>query len=166
MVAAPLMAVVPTPTRVLVVAPPLTLLVMRVIALNWDGRLSTNVPLVRVLGPALLITTVKVFVAPEAMVLLAWTFEIVSVTLGATLRVALAVFELVPTVVVRDPAGMVLVTVPPAALVTTVVIEHTPFAGITVLIGNVRVAPPAFADGVTPEQLEPSVGPKFTRPAG
>ncbi len=162
----PAATVVPTPASVLVLAPPETWLVIAVMLLNCAGRLSTNGAFVSVLGPALLITTVNVLPWPTATVVLADTLLTVRFTTGATLKVALPTFELAPTVVVRDPAGIEFVTVPPTELVTTAVTVQNEPGGMTAFTGSVSVPSPALIEGTMLTQLDDAVEPEFTNPAG
>ncbi len=67
-VAEPLSTVVPTPDSVLVVAPPLTVLLIDTMFPNWDGKTSIKLAVVAVLGPLLLTTSVNVLAPPTEIV--------------------------------------------------------------------------------------------------
>ena len=113
--------VLPLKLKVAVVALALTALVTRAtLLLNWLGRVSLMVPL-KVDGPALLTTKVKLVVPPAATVVEPTSLATPRLTTGVTEMTALTVAELVPTDVVREPAGIVFVNVPPIELVTTTV---------------------------------------------
>ena len=107
--------------KVAVVALALTALLMRAsVLLNWTGKVSPIVPL-KVDGPALVTTKVKLVVPPAATVVEPTSLVTPRLTTGVTEMTALTVAELVPTDVVREPAGIVFVNVPPIELVTTTV---------------------------------------------
>ena len=75
--------------------------------------------LLRVPGPAFVTTKVKLVVEPSASVLAPTSFVTPRLTTGITLITAETVDELVPADVVKEPAAIVFVTVPPTELVTT-----------------------------------------------
>ena len=98
------------------------------------------------------------------MVLL--SFVTPKLTAGPTAKVALPTFEFPPTVVVNEPTGIELVTVPASELVTTVVTVQDEFGGMTVPIGNVSVPNPELTDGTPAAQLVAAAEVAFTKPAG
>jgi hypothetical protein len=154
--------------KVLVTAPPLTWLPMRAsVLLNWLGRLSLMVP-VKVDGPAFVTTSVKLVVLPSATVLEPTSLLGLMLTVAVTLKTALTVNELVPTEVVKEPAGMVFVTVPPVELVTTTVTVQVDDCGIKV--PSDRVKEPVLGVAVAEPEIQPVVltddGEAFTKPAG
>ena len=154
--------------KLAVVALALTLLDTRASVLeNWLGRLSLIVP-VRVDGPALVTTKVKLVVLPTATVLEPTSLVTPRLTVGTTPITALTVVELVPTEVVNEPGAMVLVTVPPIELVTTTVMVQVDACGIKVPIGRVRE--PVLGVAVAMPELQPEVrtdeGVALTRPVG
>ena len=65
----------------------------------------------------------------------------------------MAVRELVPTEVVKEPDGMVLVNVPDTELVTTVVTVQLDPGGISVPADNVKVPRPTVAAALPTLQL-------------
>ena len=107
--------------KLAVVALALTLLLTRaIVLLNWLGKVSLKL-LVRVEGPALVTTRVKLVVPPTATVLEPTSLLTPRLTTGTTPRTAVTVAELVPTEVVKEPEAIVFVTVPATELVTTAV---------------------------------------------
>jgi hypothetical protein len=123
--------------------------------------------LLSVPGPALLTTSVKLVVLPSARVLEPTSLVALMLTVGVTLITALTVAELVPAEVVKEPDGMVLVTVPPTELVTTTVTVQVDACGIRVPIASVKE--PVLGVAVAPT-LQPAVvtdeGVALTRPVG
>ena len=86
---------------------------------------------------------------------------------GVKVNVALATFELAPTVVVREPAGMELLIDPVTVLVTTVVTVQEEFGGMTEPLAIVSVPRFALTDTIKLEaQLVAAVEPKLTKPTG
>ncbi len=85
--------------------------------------------------------------------LLEATLVSVRSALETTLRTAVAVRELVPTEVVNEPDGMVLVKVPDTELVTTVVTVQLDAGGISVPADKVKVPKPAVAAALPALQL-------------
>lgn len=128
--------------------------------------MSTKLPPLNTLGPALVITKLKVIVAPSPTVVTLASFATPKLTAGATLNVALPTFVFAPTVVVSDPIGIEFVTVPDTVLVTTVVTVQRELGGMTVPIGKVRVPKPVLTDGTPTAQLVDATELKLTRPAG
>ena len=158
--------VVPLMLKPAVVAPPDTALPRLTALPNWPGKVSTNWALVSVLGPAFVITKLKVVVAPSATVVVFASLVTPRLTAGATLKVALPTFEFAPTVVVKDPTGIELVIVPVSVLVTTEVTVQEAFGGMTVPTGKVSVPSPELTEGTPPAQLVAATELKLTSPAG
>lgn len=160
--------VVPLMVKLAVAAPPLTVLPRLVALANWLGRVSTKLEGVSVEGPALLITKLKVVVAPVATVLVLLSLLTDRLTVGMTEMAAVAVKELEPADVVNEPEGMVLVSVPLIELVTTAEIVHVEAWGIRVPEGRDNDPAPATADAAP--AVQPVVvtleGLALTRPAG
>ncbi|MDO9406217.1 MAG: hypothetical protein Q7T87_19480, partial [Polaromonas sp.] len=110
------------------------------------GTTSVTVTLVAALGPALLITIAKLIVAPAPV-----PFGVLAVfvtersAIATTLKAAVAGSALVPTDVVKEPEGMVLVNVPATELVTMALITQLPAGGMTELDARVNVPRPAVA---------------------
>lgn len=86
--------------------------------------------------------------------------------LALTLKTAVAVFELLPTEVVSDPAGIVLVTVPPTALVTTLEMAQLAPGGMTAPAASVSVPRPVVAATVPGTQVVCGEELALTRLAG
>lgn len=84
--------------------------------------------------------------------------------LATTLRTAVTELVLVPTEVVREPAGIVLVNVPEAELVTTTLKEQLAPGGICVPDDSVTLVPPGVLPAV-PIQLVTAVE-VLIRPVG
>ena len=161
--------VVPLMVKLAVAAPPLTVLPKLVALANWLGKVSTKLaPVSSVEGPALLITKLKVVVAPVATVLVLLSLLTDRLTVGMTEMAAVAVKELEPADVVNEPEGMVLVSVPLIELVTTAEIVHVEAWGIRVPEGRDNDPAPATADAAP--AVQPVVvtleGLALTRPAG
>jgi hypothetical protein len=160
--------VVPLMLKLPVMAPPLTWLPRLVAPANWLGSTSLKVALVTVDGPLLLITKLKVVLAPVATVVVLLSLLTVRLTVGITKIAAVAVKEFVPTDVVKAPEAIVFVAVPPSELVTTAVRVQVEAGAITVPMGRVREPAPAAAD--TAPEVQPTVevtdGEVLTRPAG
>ena len=76
-----------------------------------------------------------------------------SALVADTPKTAVIVLELVPTLVVKDPEGIVLVTLPATELVTTEVKVQLDAGGIKLPNESVSVPSPAPADAVPPLQL-------------
>ena len=71
----------------------------------------------------------------------------------STLRIAVAVVALVPTEVLKDPDGMVFVSVPDTELVTTEEREQLDPAGITVPAARFKVPNPTEALAVPKHEV-------------
>ena len=125
-----------------------------IVLLNWLGKVSLML-LVKVDGPALVTTSVKLVVPPTATVVLPTSLLTPRLTVGTTPITALTVVELVPTEVVNEPGAMVLVTVPPIELVTTTVMVQVDACGIKVPTGRVRE--PVLGVAVAMLELQPEV---------
>jgi hypothetical protein len=125
---------------------------------------------VKVEGPALATTRVKVVVAPNPTVAVPTVLDGTILTLGKTLSTAVAVNEFVPTEVTREPDAMVLVIVPATELVTTVVMVHTPPltepGGMVNPVPSVKLLPPTTTVAAPPVQLVCATEVVFTRPVG
>ena len=93
-------------------------LLEKLVALNSAGMVSL-IELLRVEGPAFVTTKVKLVVLPTATVVEPTSLVTPRLTTGITLITADTVDELVPTDVVKEPAAIVFVNVPPTELVTT-----------------------------------------------
>lgn len=158
--------VVPLMLKLAVVAPPLTLLPRLTALLNWLGKVSTKLPPVSVEGPAFVITKLNVVVPPTPTVVMLANLATVRLTAGVTFNAALTVAVFVPTDVVNDPAGIVLVIAPATELVTTVVTVQTPAGGMVNPAPSVKLLPPAVAVAAPPVQLVSAPVPVFTRPVG
>jgi hypothetical protein len=113
------------------------------------GNASWNVALLAVLGPALLITKVKVIALPATVLVLPPTTALAMLrsAVGVTFKMAVAVALLLPTEVVSEPAGIVLV--PVKMPVTTTETEQLAPGGITVPPKTASDEPAGAA--VTPE---------------
>ena len=94
------------------------------------GSTSWNVALLAALGPALLMTRLKVSVWPATGVALLAALLMLRSALGFTVRVAVMVLELAPTVVLSEPTGTELAPVSIAVTITDT--EHAEAGGITV----------------------------------
>lgn len=103
---------------------------------------------------------------PCVATLLEATLVTVKSALDTTPRTAVAVRELVPTEVVNDPDGIVLVNVPATELVTTVVTVQLEAGGISVPADKVKVPSPLVAAAVPALQLVWATDVALTRPAG
>ncbi|MES2191951.1 MAG: hypothetical protein V4454_17655 [Pseudomonadota bacterium] len=114
----------------------------------------------------MLITKLNVVVPPTPTVVILANLATVRLTAGVTLNTALTVAVFVPTEVVRDPAGIVLVIVPETELVTTVVTVQTPAGGMVNPAPSVKLLPPATAAAAPPVQLVSAPVTVFTRPVG
>ena len=86
--------------------------------------------------------------------------------LDTTPRTAVAVRELVPTDVVNDPDGIVLVNVPATELVTTVVTVQLEAGGTSVPADKVKVPSPLVAAAVPALQLVWATDEAFTKLTG
>ena len=84
----------------------------------------------------------------------------------ATERVAVAVLELVPTEVDKEPEGIVLITVPVIELVTTLVSVQLRPGGIKVPTDKVSVPAPITAVAAPAVQLVCATPVALTSPAG
>ena len=104
----------------------------------------------------------------EPAVALALEATLVSVrsALEATERVAVAVLELVPTEVDKEPEGIVLVTVPVMEPVTTLVSVQLSPGGINVPVDKVSEPAPATAVATPALQLVCATEVALTKPAG
>ena len=142
-------------------------LLEKLVALNSAGMVSLIEP-VKVDGPALVTTSVKLVVLPTATVVEPTSLLTPRLTVGMTEIAAVAVKELLPTDVVNEPDGMVFVSVPPIELVTTTVIVQVEAWGIKVPEGSDREPAPATTEA-TPA-LQPVVATAgvaaLTRPVG
>ena len=142
-------------------------LLEKLVALNSAGTVSL-IALVKVEGPALVTTSVKLVVLPTATVLEPTSLETPTLTVVTTLITAETVDELVPTEVVSEPGAIVLVTVPLSELVTTTEMVQVDACGIKVPIGRVKEPEPGAADAAP--ALQPVVmtdeGVALTKPAG
>ena len=161
--------VVPLMVKLAVVTPALLTLEPRLTALaNWPGSVSTKLAPVTVEGPALLITKLKVVLAPAATVLVPDSLATLRLTVGVTEIAAVAVKELEPADVVNEPEGMLLVRVPPIELVTTAETVQVEACGIRVPEGSDNDPAPATAVATPP--VQPVVvtleGLALTRPVG
>ena len=76
-----------------------------------------------------------------------------SALLADTPKTAVIVLELVPTLVVNEPEGIVLVTLPATEFVTTAVTVQLEAGGIKLPDASVSVPSPAVAVAATPLQL-------------
>ena len=84
---------------------------------------------------------------------LATLVSVRSALVADTPKTAVIVLELVPTLVVNDPEGIVLVTLPATELVTTAVTVQLDAGGIKLPEDSVSVPSPAVAAAVAPLQL-------------
>ena len=131
------------------------------------GRTTLALTPCALLGPALVMLTVTVTVCPG--VLLAGALSAIATSdTGLTTRTAVDALALVPRFVVKEPALMVLVTVPPSELVTTTETVQVDAGGINVALGSVTeselgaaVAAPAIQPVVTADD-----GNALTKPDG
>ena len=114
-----------------VVVPRLTLVVCPF------GRLTTTLTPCAGLGPLLVRMTVTVTVWPGTP-LAGGVIWIATSATGVTVRTAVAPLALVPTLVVKEPALMVLVAEPPSELVTTTVAVQVEPGEIAVPLRNVK----------------------------
>ena len=103
---------------------------------------------------------------PCVATLLEATLVSVRSATDTTLRTAVAVRELVPTEVVNEPDGMVLVRVPDTELVTTVVTVQLDAGGTTVPDDRVNVPILAVAAAVPELQLVEATDVALTSPTG
>ena len=87
-------------------------------------------------------------VAPAVALALEATLLRLKSALPSTLKTAVAAVALAPTEVVKDPDGMVFVSVPATELVTTTETEQLDPAGITVPAARVKVPNPTEAVAV------------------
>ena len=132
-----------------------------------SGLVMTALTAWAVLGPALLITTDTVRVCPG--VLLAGALSAIATSdTGLTTRTAVDALALVPRFVVKEPALMVLVTVPPSELVTTTETVQVDAGGINVALGS--VTEPELGAAVAAPAIQPVVttddGNALTKPDG
>lgn len=88
--------------------------------------------------------------------------------LAVTTRTAVATEVLVPTEVVKEPAAMVLVIVPPTELVTTTVVVQVDACGINVPEASVKEPEPGVAVATAPLQpvVKTEEGVALTKPVG
>ena len=88
--------------------------------------------------------------------------------LAVTTRTAVATEVLVPTEVVKEPAAIVLVIVPPNELVTTTVTVQVDACGINVLAARVKEPEPGVAVATAPlqPQVKTEEGGALTKPDG
>jgi len=132
-----------------------------------DGSVSTNAA-ERVAATALLLLSVIVstLVPPETIVAGAKAFA-TDGAFAVTVKLAVAAAALLPLLVCKAPAAMVLVTVPTVLLVTFAVMVHEPGAppGIVAPDAYVTVTPPATPD-LVPVQVPPKVAFASVTPAG
>ena len=132
-----------------------------------SGLVMTALTAWALLGPALLITTDTVMVCPG--VLLAGALSAIATSdTGLTTRTAVDALALVPRFVVKEPALMVLVTVPPSELVTTTETVQVDAGGINVALGS--VTEPELGAAVAAPAIQPVVttddGNALTKPDG
>lgn len=92
-------------------------------------------------------------VPPDVPVVLLAVLVICKSALATTINPALTVAVFVPTDVVREPAGMVLVMLPDTELVTTTETEQLAPGGIKVPAAKVKVPKPGFELAPPPIQL-------------
>ena len=160
--------VLPLMLKLAVLAPPLTAEPRLAALANWLGSVSTKLAPSSVDGPALLITKLKVVVAPTATVVVFDSLATPRLTAGNTPSTAVTVAELVPTDVVNEPDAIVFVKDPATELVTTAVSVHVEPCAIRVFAGRVNDPPPAIAK--TDPLVQPTVvvteGLALTTPIG
>ena len=152
------LALLPAMFSVVVLAPPATLALTRVAPLRPAGRLSVKLALVAVLGPALLITRLKVMVLPAKGVVVPAVLTIPKLAAGVTVIVAVAALEFGPTEVVSEPAGIELGKLPPELFVMTAETEQLEPGEISVPVGNDKAPKPAVAVGTPPPQVVAAAG--------
>ena len=153
----PLM-LLPAIFSVVVLAPPATLEPTSAAPLRPAGRLSVKLALVAVLGPALLITKLKVMVLAAAGVAVPAVLTIPKLAAGVKVIVAVTALELGPTDVVSEPAGIELGKLPPELFVTTAETEQLEPGEINVPIGKDNNPRPAVAVGAPPPQVVAAAG--------
>ena len=132
-----------------------------------SGLVTTALTAWAVLGPALVITTDTVMVCPG--VLLAGALSVIATSdTELTTKTAEAAFSLVPTLVTKAPAAIVLVTVPATELVTTTVTVQMDAGEINVPAGRVTDPPPGGAVATPPVQpvVVTAEGDALTNPPG
>ena len=162
------LALSPAMFKTPMLALPATLELTKVAPLRPRGRLSVKLALVAVLGPALVITKLKVIVLPAPGVKLPGVLTMPRLATGVTVRVAVTALELGPTEVVSEPAGIELGKEPPELLVTTTDNEQLDAGGIAAGADKLTEPAPAVATGTAEPAhvVATAVTVALTNPAG